>query len=218
MESNSQQGFNNAASGKGANETSGLVDSLEKSIKDLMKTRYKNDPQKANKESEKLLNKMLKNGIYLQDLERKSVSQQIKDQMDAANTIAKMELASAESAGDKLKAAGKAVGTHLVSMAANMMSGVGKEIDKYANMYGQYSAKINARLQTFDDHGGKAFNDLSRLVRKNLAASPYIRQEEMLSNLDNLIAQGINYNIEQRAFLATVTDKIVTTYDTLDKT
>ena len=35
----------------------------------------------------------------------------------------------------------------------------------------------------------------------------------MLSNLNDLISQGIAYNVEQRAFLASVSDKIATTFD-----
>jgi hypothetical protein len=37
---------------------------------------------------------------------------------------------------------------------------------------------------------------MSKLVRKNLAASPYVKQADMLDNLNNLITKGIAYNIE----------------------
>lgn len=40
----------------------------------------------------------------------------------------------------------------------------------------------------------------------------------MLSSLNELVAQGISYNLEQRAFLQTVTDKVVTTFNALDGT
>ena len=38
----------------------------------------------------------------------------------------------------------------------------------------------------------------------------------MLSNLNELIQMGVNYNIEQRAFLQSMTDKIVTTFNAFD--
>ena len=113
--------------------------------------------------------------MKLQDMEIKNTATEIKNKMDAANTIAKMQLAAATNAGDKIKGAGKAVATHLVSSIAGAFENVGSLIDNYTSTYQKYSASINARLQTFDDQSGKAFKDLNALVKKNLAASPYIK-------------------------------------------
>ena len=48
--------------------------------------------------------------------------------------------------------------------------------------------------------------------------SPFVKQENIVSNLETLVGKGISYNIEQRAFLMTVKDKIATTFDAADGT
>ena len=194
-----------------------------------MLQRYKGDEGKANDAAEELIKKLTANQKNLTKLEQKSKTDIWREEAKNQKEIARLNQAAATTTGEKLKAAGEEMSANLKEAganaadflkgaASNFMSGVSAGIDQFANMYGQYSAKINARLQTFSEYQGEAFSDLSKLIRRNLAASPYIRQEEMLTSLDNLISQGINYNVEQRAFLATVTDKIVTTFNALDET
>ena len=48
--------------------------------------------------------------------------------------------------------------------------------------------------------------------------SPFVKQENIVSNLETLVGKGISYNVEQRAFLMTVKDKIATTFDAADGT
>lgn len=195
-------------------------------IKKLMQERYKNDPKKASAETEKFMKKFQHNALKLQDLEKKSLSERLKEEASNTRDIAKIQLATADNFKDKIKASGDLMKASLKDAAANLGANlkaalsnfINMDIDKYADMYAKYQSSINARLQTFDKYQGEAFNDLSKLVRKNLAASPYIKQEEMLDSLNALVKQGISYNLEQRAFLDTVTDKIVTTFNALDET
>ena len=215
--------FNNDAGAITEQSVSGSMQSnaikaMKDTVNKLMQQRYKNDPAKATKAANDFLNKFQKNAMKLQDMEIKNTATQLKDRMENANAIAKIQLAAATNAGDKIKGAGKAMATHLVASIASAFEGVGKLIDSYASTYSNYAATINARLQNFDDQGGKAFKDLSALVTKNLAASPYLKQEEMLKSLNTLVEGGISYNLEQRAFLHSMTDKIVNTFNVLDKT
>ena len=48
--------------------------------------------------------------------------------------------------------------------------------------------------------------------------SPLIKQESVVGNLESLVKQGISYNVEQRAFLATMSEKIATTFNVFDST
>ena len=48
--------------------------------------------------------------------------------------------------------------------------------------------------------------------------SPYVRQSDFSNNIETLVSQGIAYNVEQRAFLMTISDKIATTFSTTDAT
>jgi hypothetical protein len=66
--------------------------------------------------------------------------------------------------------------------------------------------------------GGSEYDyaGLMDTVSKNLAVSPYITQRAFMKKLDEAVDKGIAYNVEQRTFLATVSDKIATTFDAFD--
>lgn len=74
---------------------------------------------------------------------------------------------------------------------------------------------IMARLQGI---GGGEYNyeGLLDTVGSNLAVSPYITQKAFMQKLDEAVDKGIAYNVEQRAFLSTISDSIATTFDAFD--
>ena len=59
---------------------------------------------------------------------------------------------------------------------------------------------------------------MSTDIMRVAGASPYITQEKVASNIETLVGQGIAYNVEQRAFLATMAEKIATTFNVADGT
>lgn len=97
-----------------------------------------------------------------------------------------------------------------LSNLANKLAG---QIDSAMAFSAQYSAAIATRL----DGTGKTFDSLSDTFKKQLAVSPYVKQTKVIESLDQAVREGIAYNVEQRAFLASITDKIVTTFDAFDK-
>lgn len=76
----------------------------------------------------------------------------------------------------------------------------------------EYQGKIDARLQGSD----KSYRELSDRISSNLMLSPFVKTTKVLDKLKEASEKGINYNIEQRAFLASLTDKIATTFDAFD--
>jgi hypothetical protein len=46
--------------------------------------------------------------------------------------------------------------------------------------------------------------------------SPFIKQADAVNNLKNLVGKGIAFNVEQRAFLDTISEKIATTFEATD--
>lgn len=48
--------------------------------------------------------------------------------------------------------------------------------------------------------------------------SPFVKQADVVDNLKTLVGKGIAYNVEQRAFLDTISDKIATTFEATDAT
>ena len=55
-------------------------------------------------------------------------------------------------------------------------------------------------------------------ISSNVGVSPFLRQETAVNNLKTLVSQGIAFNVEQRAFLQTIKDKIATTFEATDGT
>lgn len=82
------------------------------------------------------------------------------------------------------------------------------------SVYTTYMSGINARMQGTN----KTFGGLLSNISRNLTASPYVKQIDVIDNLSKLVSQGIAYNVEQRAFLETISDKIATTFDATNGT
>lgn len=77
--------------------------------------------------------------------------------------------------------------------------------------YSKYQGSINARLAGSE----KTFK---ALMDGNAKGSPFYKTADYISNLNDLVSQGIAYNVEQRAFIQTMKDKIVTTFDATNGT
>lgn len=56
------------------------------------------------------------------------------------------------------------------------------------------------------------------MVSKSVGMSPFVKQADIFKNLDAAIEKGIVYNIEQRAFLQTVSENIASTFNAFDST
>lgn len=94
------------------------------------------------------------------------------------------------------------------------LSNMTQKVGQYLSVFAEYSAGITTRLQGSE----KTFATISDVISGKLAASPFVKQTEVLEKLNELVSAGISYNVEQRAFLAAMTDKMVTTFDAADAT
>ena len=113
---------------------------------------------------------------------------------------------------DGFKEAGQGIVDKLTKGLGTFTKALDKSIDTYTQIYQKYQASINARLQgsMYD------FQGLSTTIQGNLALSPYVKQTAVLENLSKLVESGTAYNLEQRAFLASISDKIATTFNSFD--
>lgn len=113
------------------------------------------------------------------------------------------------------------------SVLSNAMEQVGKALGNMANKMNDavntaiedavsHRTGVMARLQGLGGADEYDFNGLLDKVSSNLATSPYIKQQDFMKKLDEVVDKGIAYNVEQRTFLATVSDKIATTFDAFD--
>ena len=101
-----------------------------------------------------------------------------------------------------------------LSAVSNITNGLTSGIDKFLGMYSQYMSGIETRLYG----SGKSYSSISKMIGNNIGASQYVSQTKMYDNLSKLVEQGIAYNVEQRAFLQTVSEKIATTFDAANGT
>lgn len=146
------------------------------------------------------------------ELRRAQTEAELKAQLAGANSLK-------EKLGAVFKAGAKDLGTNLKSAAANAVSNIISKsfsavqgsVDNYLGTYTQYMSKVEARIQgAYEDMTYASLNDV---IRRNTAGSPYVKYVDVLDNLSKFVEQGITSNLTQRAFLATIKDKIATTFD-----
>ena len=104
------------------------------------------------------------------------------------------------------------LGASVVSGLSSVLQTTSKGIDNFVQEYQKYQTQISTRLQGSD----LTYSNLQRSISQTVGTSPLVSQTKVLSNLAKLIEQGISYNVEQRAFLATVSDKIANTFNAFD--
>ena len=94
-------------------------------------------------------------------------------------------------------------------------SGINKAfdaIDQPIKSFYEYQAKYEARLQGSENHYNKMMTEISRQI----GMSPFVSQKKMVEKLQKAIDSGVNYNVELRAYIATVTENIASTFDAFD--
>lgn len=190
--------------------------------------RFANAQQRANKfvekqkENQKLHQRILReNQAIIEDTasteeERAAARQRIaQEQEDNDNRNAS---ALAESG---FSSASSAEGLSTVGKILDVVSGISKKMSQNftqaVNFQNQYMGKVDARLQSEEAQTG-FFKQITDDVQSTVGASRFVSQKELLQNVAKLTENGIAYNIEQRAMLATLSDKMVTTFDVLDNT
>ena len=105
----------------------------------------------------------------------------------------------------------------IFQVVGNIEKKIGSAVDDAARFQAQYLGKVDARLQSEEELTG-FFKQLTDDVQKQVGASRFVSQKELLTNIANLTESGIAYNLEQRALIATLSDKMVTTFNVLDDT
>ena len=106
------------------------------------------------------------------------------------------------------------------------LQGLSDSVNQNMKTYTELQKGTNARLQGHNLGangffgavlGGKRLTDTYGIIENRLTSAvgvnPYFKTESMLSNLSNLINEGIASNVEQRAFLQTASENIANTFD-----
>lgn len=120
-------------------------------------------------------------------------------------------------AEENLKAAMKeenkqVVATISANIKAKLSEGLDNQFQRAEEMLNTYQGHIDARLQG-SDH---SYSKMMDMISSNLSISPFVKTREVVDAMRNAVDQGIAYNVEQRAFLETISDKIANTFDAFD--
>lgn len=128
---------------------------------------------------------------------------------------------------DGLAAEGKTSEEIQAEMQAQLDATMGALGDFISNLNsaGQKSATKKAAVDTAMQGAGadktalgSYWEKISDKIALGIGMSPLVRQDAMEDNVEALAKQGVVYNLEQRAFLMTIKDKIAATFDVADGT
>lgn len=105
----------------------------------------------------------------------------------------------------------KAIAQALENATAKLGAALDK-IDENISAFYEYQAEVEARLQGSQESYQKSLNNIA----KNVGISGLVSQKEVIQNIKKLVDQGVAYDLDLRAFLATVSDRVVNTFDVFD--
>lgn len=181
-----------------------LLDRYAKNLKAKLEKdkKYINDKEKL----EQVYNQKVQN------FKKKLNKESLEETKHRLNEEAKYAISSQEKVAKKTKALGIAALQNLSKVAKTTFNALDRGIENYLGTYSQYMGLIESRLQG----STKNFSSVTSLISNRIGASQYVSQTKVLSNLSAMIEQGINYNVEQRAFLQTISENIANTFDAFD--
>lgn len=173
--------------------------------------------------------KRVKNRIKLElEEEAKKQSQQRKDDLDnllgKGHSLAERKEALYNLTHDESGEADK--GTILATAVQALDKGI-KSISDYAaklesqvDEIGSYKGDIDTRLRgsSNETYNGSYWDQLVKDMTSIGAINPYYKQADFAANIRELVDSGIAFDLEQRAFLMTISDKIATTFKATDGT
>ena len=114
-----------------------------------------------------------------------------------------------KNSGDQMRASLEHAFENGLKSIGKAFEGVSNKINSLMDTFSKYQSSIDTRLQGTN----KTFEGMQTTLKRAVGASPYLKTEDMLTNLQTLVETGIVTNVEQRAFLETIKDKVAGTFD-----
>ena len=174
--------------------------------------------QKAQEKTAEKQKKADEAAVARQEAEEKfKAKQATQEELDAArakDAEAQSELASSK-AEEKLAqnaSFNQKMMENIQKSIANIAGKLVDEVSQSVDIITQNQSRISTRLLG----SSNSYRNIQWTLSRNLAMSPLVSQKAVYENLAKMIDSGIAYNVEQRAFLATISDKIATTFDAFD--
>lgn len=102
----------------------------------------------------------------------------------------------------------------VLATTEKIASTLSTKIDDAIQFTAENTGRTAARLQGIDE----SFSDYQNKVSAAIGGNAYVSQKKVLENIVKFTDAGIVYNAEQRALIATLSDRMVTTFDAMDST
>ena len=110
-------------------------------------------------------------------------------------------------------------GNALYNSALNFTTQLKNTIDDIGNAKSAIDTRLQGSKNARSLFGlGSYWDRLTEDINTKVALSPFITQSAVTNNIKALVGSGIAFNVEQRAFLETIKDKIATTFSVFDGT
>lgn len=113
----------------------------------------------------------------------------------------------------KRKAAGLQIG-NAINQIANWADSLKTAIDQIAD--GKKVIDTALQGSSMSTRMGSYYDQLVARATWNIGVSPLVKQEDYMKNVNEAVTSGIAFNVEQRAFLATIKDNIASTFNVFD--
>ena len=107
-----------------------------------------------------------------------------------------------------------------MSAAILAVSDVVKQLETKMDDIASNKSAVDTRLQgsSMKTRSGSYWDQIYRDMTSVGAVNPYFKQTDFANNIKSLVDAGIAFDLEQRAFLMTIKDKIATTFDVSNST
>lgn len=117
---------------------------------------------------------------------------------------------------------GKATATAITALDQGIkaLSSFAQKLETQIDNIGSYQGDIDTRLQgsSLKKSSGSYWRQVSKDITSVGAVTPFFKQEDFAKNVKSLVDRGIAFDLEQRAFLMTIQDKIANTFNVADGT
>lgn len=104
----------------------------------------------------------------------------------------------------------KVISKHVGNIQEQLAGAIQDGIDFATSSFGKFDTRMQGLSEKFADY--------SDHIQSTVGMSPFVSQRKLFQNVVDLADQGIIYNIEQRALISSLSDKLVTTFDAMDNT
>lgn len=94
-----------------------------------------------------------------------------------------------------------------------------KQLDSTITDIANMKSQIDTRLygsKSNKSGTGSYWEQMSSDITGIAGVSPFVKQSDIVNNLKDMVGRGIAFDVEQRAFLQTISDKIATTFNAND--